>query len=119
MFPWGHLSGLPTVAWFTPNLCHIIHDCNLPTGDAWLAATLPTYVDWAATHNSLLVITFDEAGHDVPNHIPTIFVGPMVLPGNTAQVINHYSILRTIEDMYGLAHIGKAAQAAPITGIWR
>jgi hypothetical protein len=119
MFPWGHLDRLPTVAWFTPNLCHSTHDCNLPTGDAWLAATLPAYVTWAATHNSLLIITFDEAGRSVANQIPTIFVGPMVAPGDSAQVINHYSILRTIEDMYGLAPLAKAAAAAPIAGIWR
>jgi phosphatidylinositol-3-phosphatase len=118
-FPWGHLGRLPTVAWYTPNMCHIIHDCNLPTGDAWLAATLPAYVSWAATHNSLLIVTFDEAGHGVPNHIPTFFLGPMVRPGNTGQRVNHYSILRTIEDMYGLPRLGRAATAAPVGGIWR
>ena len=27
-------------------------------------------------------------------------------------------VLRTVEDMFGLAHDGAAAAAAPITGIW-
>jgi acid phosphatase len=35
-----------------------------------------------------------------------------------SQNINHYNVLRTIEDMYGLAPLGKAASATPITSIW-
>jgi phosphatidylinositol-3-phosphatase len=34
------------------------------------------------------------------------------------QRIDHYTLLRTIEEMYGLTPLGSAAGAKPITGIW-
>jgi hypothetical protein len=42
----------------------------------------------------------------------------MVSQGQNATGINHYNILRTIEDMYGLVHSGNAANASPIHGCW-
>jgi len=35
-----------------------------------------------------------------------------------AERITHYTVLRTIEDAYGLRRDGQAASAAPITDIW-
>jgi acid phosphatase len=32
--------------------------------------------------------------------------------------IDHYTVLRTIEDMYGLSPLGHAASDQPLTGIW-
>jgi hypothetical protein len=114
----GDYADLPTVAVVVPNLCHDMHDCSVSTGDAWAAAHLPSYVDWARTHDSLLVVTFDENDGSPGNLIPTFLVGPMVAPGPTAQRIDHYSLLRTIEDMYGLPPLGEAASREPIGGIW-
>ncbi len=42
----------------------------------------------------------------------------MVRPGVYDQHINHYSILKTILDMYGLFPLGNSAFAEPIAGIW-
>ncbi len=42
----------------------------------------------------------------------------MVKQGVYAQRIDHYSVLRTILDMYGLPQIGKSAAAAPIDFVW-
>jgi carbohydrate binding protein with CBM6 domain len=42
----------------------------------------------------------------------------MVVPGVYATRIDHFAVLRTIEDMYGLGHAGAAATAAPITVGW-
>jgi hypothetical protein len=39
-------------------------------------------------------------------------------PGKYSETINHYHILRTIEDMYGLAHLGSSAGAKAITDVW-
>ena len=109
---------LPTVAFLVPNLCNDMHDCGVPAGDAWAKAHLPAYVDWARTHDSLLVVTFDEDEGSRDNLIPTFLVGPMVHPGPTSQRIDHYSVLRTLEDMYGLPPLGEAASRQPISGIW-
>jgi hypothetical protein len=111
-------AALPTVAMVIPNLCNDMHDCPVDAGDAWARLHLPAYLDWARTHNSLLIVTFDEDDDSTANHIPTVFVGPMVRPGDVADYINHYTILRTIEDMYQLPALGAAAATAPVTGIW-
>jgi hypothetical protein len=42
-----------------------------------------------------------------------------VKPGKYTETINHYNILRTIEDMYGLAHLGNSATAKAITDVWK
>jgi acid phosphatase len=112
------LAQLPTVAFVVPDLCSDMHSCPVATGDAWARAHLSGYVAWARTHDSLLVVTFDEDEGTAANHIPTFLVGPMVRPGTSGQRIDHYALLRTLEDMYGLAPLGSAATAAPLTGIW-
>ncbi len=109
---------LPTVSFVVPDLCHDMHDCDVATGDAWAREHLSGYVDWARTHNSLLVVTFDEDQGTDANHIATFLVGPMVAPGPSEQRIDHYGLLRTLEDMYRLPPLGQAATADPITGVW-
>jgi acid phosphatase len=112
-------SHLPTVAFVVPNLCDDMHDCPVSAGDAWAKQHLGPYVTWAKAHDSLLVVTFDEGEGAGDNHIATVVFGAGVRPGSTATArVDHYSLLRTIEDMYGLPPLGQAAQAAPIQGIW-
>src|SRR5262249_24435452 len=93
---------LPTVAIVVPNEQNDMHDGTIAAGDAWLKANLDSYAQWANNHNSLLLVTFDENDQSPGNHIPTIFDGPMVVPGSYSQVINHFNVLRTVEDMYGV-----------------
>jgi acid phosphatase len=114
----GRYDGLPTVSFVVPNISHGMHNGDVPAGDTWLKTHLDPYVQWAKTHNSLFVLTFDETDHKADKNIPTIFVGQQVRRGTYADTFNHYNLLRTIEDMYGLAHLGNAATAAPITDAW-
>jgi hypothetical protein len=109
-------SKLPTVSMVVPNLCNDMHDCSVTTGDNWLRAHVDPYVQWAKTHDSLLILTWDEDDNTSTNRIATVFVGPMVRPGNYGQTINHYNVLHTVEVAYGLTQLGTAA--APITDIW-
>jgi acid phosphatase len=111
-------SALPTVAFVVPDLCSDMHSCPVATGDEWARAHLASYAAWARTHDSLLVVTFDEDEGSSANHIPTFLLGPMVRRGASAQRVDHYGLLRTIEDMYRLAPLGEAARARPLTGIW-
>jgi acid phosphatase len=57
-------AALPTVAFVIPNLNHDMHNGkpgeSIPAGDAWLRQHLDGYYQWAKTHNSLLIVTFDE-----------------------------------------------------------
>jgi phosphatidylinositol-3-phosphatase len=112
-------ADLPTVSIVVPDMCNDMHDCGVAAGDSWARENLARYVKWAQSHDSLLVVTFDESeGRDDGNHIPTVLVGPMVAAGASAQPIDHYSILRTLEEMYGLPPLGLAANRSPITGVW-
>ena len=73
-------STLPKVSFVTPALNHDMHDYNstgsevtntsqsataVQNGDAWLSANLGGYAEWARSHNSLLIVTWDEdSTHD-------------------------------------------------------
>ncbi|MFD4540909.1 alkaline phosphatase family protein [Streptomyces bauhiniae] len=112
-------STLPQVSFVTPNLCSDMHDCSVSTGDTWLKNKLGAYATWAKTHNSLLVVTFDEDNRLSGNRIPTVLYGQRVTAGSTSSTTyNHYDLLRTLEDMHGLPHAGNAASGKDITGIW-
>jgi hypothetical protein len=115
-FPTGNYSSLPRVSIVVPNLNHDMHNGSITTGDTWLRNYLGGYIQWARTHNSLFILTFDEG--DVDNHIPTLFVSPMVKHGQYSEYVNHFSVLRTIEDMCGLPYAGASAAVAPITDVW-
>ncbi|MEW9570430.1 RICIN domain-containing protein [Rhodanobacter sp. Si-c] len=117
-FP-GDFTQLPTLSFVIPNLCDDMHDCPVSTGDSWMSAHLSSYIDWARTHNSLLILTWDEDDDlSLANRIITLFAGANIKPGSYGEKINHYSVLRTLEDMYGLAALGDASTATPITDVW-
>jgi acid phosphatase len=108
-----------TVSFVIPNLKDDMHNGSIQQGDSWLQTNLLAYANWAINNNSLLIVTFDEDNGTKANQIATIFVGPMVKPGQYNEKINHYNVLRTIEDMYGLGYLGKSASATPITDVWQ
>lgn len=120
-FP-ADFNRLPTVSMIVPNQVNDMHHGKDPDriqlGDRWLKEHLEAYVQWAQQHNSLLIVTWDEDNKKENNRIATLFIGPMVQAGRYDQRINHYNVLRTIEDLYGLPHSGTSAEAAPITKIW-
>jgi hypothetical protein len=117
-FP-ADFAALPTVSFVVPNLCSDMHDCSVSTGDTWLRNHLGGYATWAASHNSVLIVTFDEDNGSSGNRIATVFSGARVKKGNYGTSYNHFDLLRTIEDMYGTGHAGSAASAPPISEVWQ
>ena len=115
-FP-SDFSKLPTVSFVIPNLQHDMHSGLVSTADQWLQKNIGPYADWAMSHNSLLIVTWDES-HETGDQIPTIFYGPMIESGTDAQRANQFNLVHTIEDMYGLAPTNQAAQAAPLAGVF-
>ncbi len=112
-------NGYPAVTFITPNMCDDMHNCSVAAGDTWLRNNIPPLYRYDTAHNGLLIVTYDESLESDPNnHIATIFVGPMVKAIHSAQSINHYNVLRTIEDLCGLPYLGNSGGAAPITGVW-
>ena len=112
-------SKLPTVSYVIPNHMHDMHDGTIAQADNWLRDNMDSYVKWAAAHNSLLIVTWDEDDFSSSNHIATLFVGPMVHPGQYGQRINHYNVLSTLEDLYSLPRLGNTKTADSIRNIWQ
>ncbi|MHB1687116.1 MAG: alkaline phosphatase family protein [Ignavibacteriaceae bacterium] len=113
---------LPTISFVIPNLNNDMHDGKEPEriskADTWIKENLNGYIQWAKKHNSLLIITMDEDNNTSVNLIPTLFIGQMVKHGEYSEKINHYSLLRTLEDMYHLPHAGQSSEAAAIKDCW-
>jgi chitodextrinase len=101
---------LPNFSFITPNMCNDTHDCSTNTGDKWLSQWVPQILDSKSykSGNTALLITYDEY-----THMPTMWIAPSVKPGTTSATnFNHYSLLRTVEDMLGLkSYIGGASGA--------
>jgi hypothetical protein len=110
---------LPDLAFITPDVCHDMHDCSIGDGDRWLSTKVPTILNAPAFQaGGLLVITWDEGttnagccnGLASGGHIPTLLVSSLVRPGfHSAVPETDYNLLRTIEDAWGLAPLGHAA----------
>jgi phosphatidylinositol-3-phosphatase len=106
---------LPDFAFVVPDMCNSMHDCPVRTGDQWLAQLLPPLLKLP---NTVVFVTFDEG--ETHNQVVALALGTAVRPGaRFTKPSGHYSLLRTIEDAWGLSRLGRSATARPITGIWR
>jgi phosphatidylinositol-3-phosphatase len=114
----SNYSSLPTLSFVIPNLNDDMHDGTVSAGDTWLKNNLSAYATWAKANNSLLIVTWDEDDYSESNQIPTIFVGAGVKTGHYSEQINHYNVLATLEQMYGLSPVGNSSGAATISDIW-
>jgi phosphatidylinositol-3-phosphatase len=111
---------------------------GLAQADRFLARWVPVIMTAPAYRDGgLIVVTFDEGsdaaaccgersglGLSHPNvplpgktgpgggRIGAVLLSPLIRPGIVSTVpYNHYSLLRTIEDIFGLPHLGDAAMA--------
>lgn len=100
-------NSLPNYVFITPNVCNDMHNCSVKVGDTWLKTLVPKILNSKAftKNNSLLAITWDEAEtHDKANKVPLILVGSHVKQQYvSSQQHTHYSLLRTVEQAWGLA----------------
>lgn len=109
---------------------------GLASADAWLRATVPTILASPAfKKDGVLIITFDESdgpqsdasaccgegpGPNSPlpgitgmggGRVGALVLSPFVRPDSLSSTpYNHYSLLASIEDLFGQSHIGYAAQ---------
>lgn len=109
---------LPTVSFVIPDQRNDMHDGSIAQGDAWLKKNIEGYAEWAMTHNSLLIVTFDEDDGSEGNRIATLMVGQKVKQGKYAQRFDHYGLLRMIGELYELPLLNESAKAQSINGIW-
>ena len=116
-FP-SNYSSLPNLSFVIPNLDDDMHDGTISQADTWLNKNLSAYATWAQSNNSVLIVTWDEDDYTENNQIPTIVVGQPVNPGTYSENINHYNLLATLEQIYGVSAVGNSSGAAAITDIW-
>ena len=121
LFPAGNYSSLPSVSYVIPGIDNDMHNGTIQAGDFWLQANLGAYAQWATTHNSLLVVVWDENDDESgtnpaepSNQIPVILYGAHVVPGTYNVAYNDYNLLSTILGAFSLAGPNNAATASTI-----
>ncbi len=119
-------KGLVAYSFYTPNMNHDGHDTNTEVAGAWARKFLTETFPDTVRKGTLVILTFDESGGNPDNRVYTVLLGDMVKdssqqdPKALAKRYNHYSVLRTIEDNFGLAPLTENdREASPITDIWK
>jgi hypothetical protein len=117
-------GALPNYAFYSPNMFNDGHDTSLETSTIWLRNFVQSLLTTVGMHQrTLLMITWDEgAGADFrSNRVLAILLGDGIVPGRYADRLTHYSLLRTIEDNFGLLPVADGdANAPPVPDkVWR
>jgi acid phosphatase len=113
---------LPDFSLVIPNLCDDMHDCSVATGDAWLKAHVVPLLSSGQLRGGVVFVVFDEGTSDTGGggRIDALALGPTVRAHSRfTRATNHYGLLRTIEDAWGLPRLGLSRTGTPIGGIWR
>ena len=113
---------LPDFSLVVPNLCDDMHDCSVATGDAWLKAHVVPLLHSPELRGGVVFVVFDEGTSDTGGggRIEALALGPTVRRGSRfTKATNHYGLLRTIEDAWGLPRLGFSRTGTPIGGIWK
>ena len=113
---------LPDFSLLIPNRCNDMHDCSVATGDAWLKAHVAPLLRSPQLRGGVVFVVFDEGTSDTGGggRIEALALGPTVRRGSRfGRATNHYGLLRTIEDAWGLPRLGFSRKGTPIGGIWR
>jgi hypothetical protein len=109
-----NFANLPSVSFVVPDLNDDMHDGTIQQGDTWLQNNIDSYAQWAKTHNSLLILTFDEGDVSPNNQVATIFYGAQVASGTYNTAYNHFNMLSTVLAASNLTGPNNAATASPI-----
>jgi hypothetical protein len=108
---------LPAFVFVMPNMCHSMHDCSVGAGDGWLWPVVKRLTASRAYRRGTMAIfvTFDEsAADDSSDRVMTLVISPST-PSRTrsGKFFDHYSLLRTTEEMLGIDHLLGEARRAP------
>ena len=117
-------STTPDYLFISPDQCDDMHSCSIKTGDDWLKNNVPTILNSPActSEKCLLILTWDEDNGSSGNQVLTIFAGSGAKTGGatSSAAYNHFSLLRTVEQVFGLpTQTGNDAAASPMTDMLR
>ncbi len=99
----------------TPNLCNDMHDCSVATGDTFLKGFVPKILGSTAwQQGGVLFITWDEGTTNTGGGgvVATLVIASNVPAGfKSSTAHNHYSLLHTIENSWGLGCLANTCSA--------
>jgi hypothetical protein len=115
-------GNLPAFSFVTPNLIDDMHDGTVADGDTWLSNNLPVIFNSSEyqSGNTAVFVTWDEGEGgssndcatnttDIGCHVASLVISPSTVAGTTSPALfNHYSLLRTAEDLLRLPALGLA-----------
>lgn len=111
-------ASAPSFVWITPGLCHDAHDCPIDEAGAWLDDQVSRIVSSKAwNERSALFVVWDEGDGGDANLVPLIVATSRGISGQFATAYDHYSLLATIEDVFGLPRLGAAKDAKAIVEV--
>jgi hypothetical protein len=122
LYPDLATGAIPNYALYVPNNQNNGHDTSVAVADQYLQNTFgPLLSDPRFTTGLLFVVTFDESATYANNNIITVLWGHRVAAGQVSNAYySHYSLLRTIEEIYGTGTLGLSdAEANPIDDVIR
>jgi len=134
-------KNVPNFSFIAPNQCNDMHgdpaggcpygnpatvDANeqalLQTGDNYLKTLVPEIMNspaWSKGNNVIYVLWDENDYSNLNNQVPLIAItnnGPTGIKDNN--LANHYSLLRTIEDGFGITdYLNNAQTAQPLTNL--
>jgi hypothetical protein len=129
----GHVANFNFII---PNGCEDGEAVCQPIGnrytqfDDFLAREIPMIEQSPAFGlNDVIIVVYDEDeraggvakknGFGEGGHVVCAILSPLAIPGDSAGIFYHYSLLRTLEDGFGLSgYVGYANDVTPINTIW-
>ncbi|HEV3035850.1 MAG TPA: alkaline phosphatase family protein [Solirubrobacteraceae bacterium] len=116
---------LANYSFIAPNLINDTHNSTVAVGDEYLSHMLPTIMnshDYKNGSTALFVVwdegeggSTDECAYnttDIGCHVAMVVISPYTTPGTqSAELFNHYSLLKTSEELLGLPLLGHANDA--------
>jgi len=100
-------GNLAQYMYYTPNMQNDGHNTGISFAGNYLNTLFsPRLSKFPA--RTLLLITWDEDNHQHGNHIYTVALGSTITAGTKSNTrLTHYSLLRTVEDNWGLGNLGR------------
>jgi hypothetical protein len=102
-------NDLPAFMFYTPNMDNDGHDTGIGHAAEWTSKFVGKLLEYSAiSETTLIVVTFDEGIYLGQNKVYTLLIGPGVAPGTKDDnKYTHYSLLRTVEDNFGVGTLGR------------
>jgi hypothetical protein len=120
-------SNPPDFVWYTPNVIDDEHDGTVQQGDAFLSSFIPNVqgTSWYKAGGQIIV-TWDESSSDNSGinggdggRVPTIVVSAANAagPSQDSSSVDTAGILHSVEDRYGLSHLGGSSADGTIDAL--